>query len=89
MLKCGKDIKNNTLITYYWFLFKKFSFILQPFYEATIYSQGHKHMLCRWFTTINWLLRCLFDIKEDFKELQEKYSNNKEYTYLETSAFAL
>ena len=38
---------------------------------------------------MDWLLRCLFNVQEDFKELQEEYSNSKEYTYLEASAYTL
>ena len=54
-----------------------------------MYNQGHKHTLCRWFTTMDWLLRCLFNVKIDFKELQEEHGNSEEYTYLEALAFAL
>ncbi len=88
MPKHDEGIENDTLINYHWFLLKKLSSILQPFYEATIYGQGHKYTLYHWFTIIDWFLRYLFDVKEDFKELREKYGDSKEYTYLETSAFA-
>ena len=46
-------------------------------------------MLYRWFTIINWLLGCLFNAQEDFKELQKEYSNSEEYTYLEALAYTL
>ena len=52
-------------------------------------GQGHKHTLSRWFTTMDWLLRCLFNAKEDFKELRELHGSSKEYAYLEASAFSL
>ena len=90
MLKRGEGIENNTLINYHWFLLKKLSSILQLFYKATIYSQGHKHTLYRQFTIIDQLFKYLFNIKEYFKKkLQEKYGNSKEYTYLKASAFTL
>ena len=38
---------------------------------------------------MDWLLRCLFNIKEDFKELQKLYNSSKEYAYLKASAFSL
>jgi hypothetical protein len=62
MPKRGEVIENDTLITYHWFLLKKLSLVLQLFYKATIYSQGYKYILYRWFTTIDWLLRCLFNV---------------------------
>jgi len=66
MLKRGEGIKNNRLTTHHWFLLKKLSSVLQPFYKATIYSQGHKHMLYRWFTTIDWLLNYTYDAQINF-----------------------
>ena len=69
MLKRGKGIENNRLITHYWFLLKKLSSVLQPFYKAIIYSQGHKYILYRWFTTMDWLFNRTFNAQIDFKEL--------------------
>ena len=46
-------------------------------------------MLYRWFTTIDWLLGCLFNTQEDFKELREEHGDSKEYAYLEALAYAL
>jgi hypothetical protein len=68
MLKHSKGIENDYLITHHWFLFEKLSFVLQPFYETTIYSQSHMYILYRWFTTINWLLNHIFDAQINFKE---------------------
>ena len=89
MPKRGEGIENDTLTTHHWFLLEKLSSVLQPFYEATMCGQGHKHTLCRWFTTMDWLLGCLFDAKEDFKELRELHGSSEEYAYLEASAFSL
>ena len=88
MPKQGDGIKNNRLTFYHWFLLKKLSSILQPFYKAIIYSQGHKHTLYRWFTTIDWLLDRTFDTQVDFKEHRAEYKNHKEYTYFEAAACA-
>ncbi|OCK90700.1 uncharacterized protein K441DRAFT_578598, partial [Cenococcum geophilum 1.58] len=68
--KRGEGIKNDRLIIYHWFLLKKLSSVLQPFYKATIYSQGYKYTLYRWFTTIDWLFNRTFNAQIDFKELQ-------------------
>ena len=38
---------------------------------------------------MDWLLGCLFDAKEDFKELRELHGSSEEYAYLEASAFSL
>jgi len=89
MPKRGEGIENDTLTTHYWFLLEKLSSVLQPFYKATMCGQGHKHTLYRWFTTMDWLLGCLFNTKEDFKELRELHGSSKKYTYLEALAYSL
>ena len=66
MPKHSKGIKNDQFITYYWFLLKKLSFVLQPFYKVTIYGQGYKYMLYCWFTTIDWLLNYTYDTQINF-----------------------
>lgn len=88
MPKRGEGIENDRLTTHHWFLLEKLSSVLQPFYEATMCGQGHKHMLYRWFTTIDWLLDCTYDAQIDFQELRVKHGDHEEYTYLEAAACA-
>lgn len=51
-------------------------------------GQGHKHMLARWFTTMDWLLRCIYDAEVDFKSLRFEHGGKDEYAYLEAAAHA-
>ena len=66
MPKRGEGIESDRLTTHHWFLLEKLSSVLQPFYEATMCGQGHKHTLYRWFTTLDWLLDCTYDAQVDF-----------------------
>ena len=54
-----------------------------------IYGQGHKHILYRWFITMDWLLDRTFDIQVDFKEHCVEYKDYIEYTYLKATAYTL
>ena len=52
-------------------------------------GQGHKYILYRWFTTIDWLLNYTYNAQIDFRELRVKHSDYEEYTYLKVAAYAL
>ena len=88
MPKRGEGLENDRLTPHHWFLLEKLSSVLQPFYEATMCGQGHKHTLSRWFTAMNWLLNCIYDAQIDFRDLRIDHGDSEEYTYLEAAACA-
>src|SRR6266516_1575306 len=54
--KRGEGIENDRLKAHHWFLLEKLHDALEPFYEATLCSEGNSNTLSEWVYTLDYVL---------------------------------
>ena len=86
--KRGEGIENDRLKAHHWFLLEKLHDALEPFYEATLCSEGNSNTLSGWFTTLDYVLDSIYENKNEFEALAGKNSESEEYAFLQIAAAA-
>jgi hypothetical protein len=74
--KRGEGIENDRLNVHHWFLLEKLHNALEPFYEATLYSQGNNNTLSEWFYTLDYVLYSIGNSKSEFDTLASENRTN-------------
>jgi len=86
--KRGEGIENDRLKAHHWFLLEKLHDALEPFYEATLCSEGNDNTLSEWFCTLDYVLDSVDGSKNEFEELAGENPKSEEYTFLQAGAAA-
>jgi len=86
--KRGEGLENDRLKAHHWFLLEKLHDALEPFYEATLCSQGNSNILSEWFCTLDYVLDSIDGSKNKFEELAGENPESEEYTFLQAGAAA-
>jgi hypothetical protein len=86
--KRGEGIENDRLKAHHWFLLEKLHDALEPFYEATLCSEGNSNTLSEWIYTLDYVLDSADGSKNEFEELAGENPESEEYTFLQAGAAA-
>jgi hypothetical protein len=73
--KPGEGIENDRLNAQHWLLLQKLHDALQPFYEASLCSQGNNNTLSDWFYTLDYVLDSIGKTKSEFETLATRFQN--------------
>ena len=83
--KCGEGIENDRLRAHHWFLLEKLHDALEPFYEATLCSEGNNNTLSKWFYTLDYVLDSIDKSKIEFEALASENPESEEYSFLQAA----
>lgn len=61
---------------------------LEPFYEATLCSEGNDNTLSEWFYSLDYVLDCADRSKNEFKMLADENPGSEEYKVLQAASAA-
>jgi len=61
---------------------------LEPFYEATLCSEGNNNTLSEWFYTLDYLLDSAEKSKIEFDALADENPKSEEYAFLQAASAA-
>ena len=86
--KRGEGIENDRLNAHHWLLLQKLHDALQPFYEASLCSQGNNNTLSDWFYKLDYVLDSIGKTKSEFETLADEIPESDEYFFLQTAAAA-
>jgi hypothetical protein len=88
--KRGEGIENDRLNAHHWFLLEKLHNTLEPFYEATLCSQGNNNTLSEWFYNLYYVLSgySIDNSKSEFDTLCSEKPQSDEYDFLQMAAAA-
>ena len=86
--KRGEGIENDRLKAHHWFLLEKLHDALEPFYEATLCSQGNNNTLSEWFYTLDYVLDSIDKRKIEFEALASENPESEEYAFLQAASVA-
>ena len=77
-----------TDLKHHWFLLEKLHDSLEPFYEATLCSQGNNNTLSEWFYTLDYVLDSIDRSKNEFETLAGENPKSEEYVFLQAASAA-
>ena len=86
--KRGEGIENDRLRAHHWFLLEKLHDALEPFYEATLCSEGNNNTLSEWFYTLDYVLDSAEKSKIEFDALADENPKSEEYAFLQAASAA-
>lgn len=86
--KRGEGVENDRLKAHHWFLLEKLHDALEPFYEATLCTQGNSNTLSEWFYTLDYVLDSIDGSKNEFEALAGENPESEEYAFLQAAAAA-
>jgi hAT family C-terminal dimerisation region len=86
--KRGDGIENDRLNAHHWLLLEKLYDALQPFYDASLCSEGNDNTLSDWFFTLDYVLDSISKTKSKFEMLADEMPESDEYVFLQAAAAA-